>query len=528
MHYRSIINQFGLLLIVLSAIMFTMVAAFYTTQVFVDRPAVPGARGALIVSGAVGMVLGGGLWLLTRRLHPHIAEPGLARTGEIGRREAFLLVGLTWLLGAGFAALPYCLWANFTDGVPGGHPFRSYVNCYFEAMSGLTTAGSSILSDIESVPRSLLLWRALTQWLGGLGIVVLFVAVLPTLGVGGKKLVRAEAGLTKEGVQPHIRDTARILWLVYVTLSTAQILTLRVWGMPWYDSFAHTFTTMATGGFSPKNASVGDYNSAAIQMTIVAFMVLGAVNFNLYFHMVRGRVRESLKDTELRVFLVMLAVAAMLVIGSVYAAGRPIVLTNGEQASASFGNAVRYGLFQTVSRSTTTGYATADDNHWPVLAYIALITVMFVGGCAGSTSAGIKVIRIWIMLKILLAEIERSFRPNVVRPLRAGRIVVDQDVRIGTLAFILSVMVIFGAGSAGIMLLEQANPAAQIDFKTAATATLGNFTTVGPGFGLVGATGNYGWMTAPSKLLLCLIMVLGRLEVFAIVVLLTPRFWKPD
>ncbi len=535
MNFRYVISQLGLLFIVFSAIKFVMAIAFYGSEWIVGKhPVEPASRNALLLSGLAGLVIGLALWRLpqlgvkAKKANTLSAVPGAVR--QLGRREALLLVGGTWIIGAAYAALPFFLWAHLADATELGrlHPFRSFVNCYFEAMSGLSTTGATVLADIEAVPRSLLLWRSTTQWLGGLGIIVLFVAVLPMLGVGAKRLYRSEmSGVSKEGVQPHIRDTARILWLVYLGFTVVEIIALRIAGMDWYHSINHTFCTIATGGFSPKTASVGAYyDNPAILIIITIFMALGGVNFALYYHFFRGRVRTLFKDTELRVYLAAMTIGVVLIAAALLSSKSAIVMTNSEEVDPTAGTSILHAMFNGVSMMTTTGFASADYDRWPFLAHAVLIIFMFLGGCAGSTAGGIKIIRIWIVLKVLYSELERAFRPSVIRPVRIGRSVIDSDVKIATLGFVLGVVLLFVLGSLTIMLTELANHHTQMTYETSATATLATLQMIGPGFGEVGPTRNYEWFSAPSKIVMCLLMALGRLEIFAIIVLFTPRFWR--
>jgi trk system potassium uptake protein TrkH len=516
MNYAYIISRLGLLFLVLSVIMLGMTGAYYGVQWVRGTMPEQSASFALLLSSVFGGVLGGGIWLTKR---------GGPRT--MGRREAMLLVAMSWLLGAILAAMPYFLWAHLSSGLD-AHPFRSYVNCYFESMSGLTTTGATILDNIEGVPRSLLLWRCMTQWLGGLGIIVLFVAVLPSLGVGAKKLYKMEStALNKDGVQPHIRDTARLLWIVYFAMTIMQIMAMRLVGADWYDSIAHTFSTVATGGFSPRNGSVGEFGTG-IQIVIIIFMILGGINFALYYYIARGRGRLVRNDTELRFFLLLLLVGSLIAVASLYRAHDELLLSTGEYIPATLFECTREGVFQTVSILTTSGFATADFNHWPFLAQAVLIFFMFIGGSAGSTSGGIKVIRIWLVLKIMLSEIERVFRPQVVRPVRIAKGTIDTDLKLGTLAYVLGILVLFAIGSVVLMAIEKNNPHVDMDYTTAATASLATLCTIGPGLGHVGSVEHYGWFSAPSKIIMSLFMALGRLELFAIIVLFSPRFWRRD
>lgn len=478
--------------------------------------AVVAQLGAAAIIGAIGATL----YLTTR-----------GGDDYLGRREALLLVGLSWLFGAALAALPYFLWAHTDDAVHPSHPFRSFIDCYFESMSGLTTTGASVLgsapNDIESVPPGLLLWRATTHWLGGLGIVVLFVAVLPTLGVGGKKLVQFETtGPTKSGVKPRIRETARILWIIYLAMTALQIIALLLCGMSLFDSVCHTFATLATGGFSTRNGSIGDPDfGPAIYIVTTFFMVLAGVNFGLYYQLIRGKTGSFFRDPELRLYLLILTIASIIVTISIV--HMPIFTTGGLVIeNASIGEAVQHGVFQVVSIQTSTGFGTADYNHWPFIAQATLITLMYVGACAGSTGGGIKVIRILIAFKVMLASVERIFRPTAVRPIKVGRVPIDPDVRLDTVVYVLGILILSAAGGILIMIFEDGNPKG--DMLTCFTASVTTLNNIGPGLAMVGPTENFGGFSAPSKMLMSLLMALGRIEVYAIFVLFVPRFWRTE
>lgn len=510
MNVRYVLSQLGVLFVVLACLL--LVTAFYgLMRWYAGQPDELVAAGALTIGAACGALLGGVLWFVNRR-----------RVSHLGRKEALLLVALSWLIGAAIAAAPFLAWSRLADPVEGGRAFDSFINCYFEAMSGLTTTGATVLTDLGSLPKSLLLWRAATHWLGGLGIVVLFVAVLPSLGVGGKKLFRAEApGPEQEGVHPHIRETARMLWLIYFGLTLAQTIALRIAGMSWIDALCHTFATLATGGFSTTDASIGGYDSVAVHIIVIVFMVAAGVNFGLYYQLMRKRWTAVLRDVELRFYLGLLLAGTIVVSVTIWGTG--IVRTDGTAVEGTVGNALLYGGFTTVSIQTTTGFCTADFNLWPFLAKGTLLALMFVGGSAGSTGGGIKVIRIWIAGKILLAEIERVFRPHVVRPMKIGRTVVSPELKLATVSYILGIILLFAMGAGLLMILEDPE---KIDFATAATASVATLCNIGPGLAQVGAVENYEWFSGSSKLVMSMLMALGRLEIFAIIVLFDPRFWK--
>ncbi len=503
---RLVSRHLGLLMFVLSGLILA-VGLFSVIEHATGLSEAQGEIAALLYSAAVGAALGALLFLAGRK-------------GEraFGQREALLLVALSWIIGAAVSAAPFFVWSSLRqDAADTTHSFDAFVNCYFEAMSGLTTTGATVVESLATVPRGILLWRALTHWLGGLGIVVLFVAVLPMLGVGGRKVYRIEApGPTPEGVTPRIQDTARILWLIYCGMTAAEILMLRICGMGWFDSVCHTFATLATGGFSTQDASAAAFDSTAIHLVLIFFMVLAGINFSLYHQLLRRQWREVIRDPELRVYLGLLAVATLIVTAS---------LMQSPPASAvdkSPGLTTRDALFQVVSIQTTTGFCSADFDTWGFVAKATLLVLMFVGGCAGSTGGGIKVTRVVIAVKVLLAELEHVYRPKVVRTVKLGRSTIDADLKTNTLVYVLGIGVLFALGTVALRLLEDANG---IDITTAATASAATLNNIGPGLARVGATQNYAWFGASSKVVMSVLMLLGRLEMFTIVVLLSPRFW---
>ena len=521
MNFRIVIYQLGLVLLVLSLCMLLIVGCSAVAWFSAAGPAETIAIESMLISAVLGTVVGLALWLIGRR----------SESDSFGPREALLLVGVSWLIGAAFAGVPYYLWAILhPDHGDGGVEFASLISCYFEAMSGLTTTGATVLSDIESIPNSLLLWRATTQWLGGLGIIVLFVAVLPTLGVGGKKLFQTEvAGPTQKSVRPRIRDTARMLWFIYILFTIVLILLLALFGMDWFDAVCHSFTTVATGGFSTHNASIGHYqvenvgvtNFWGIHLVILVGIVLGGVNFGLYYQLARRRFNLVWTDPELRLYLCILLVASLLVALNIYAT--PIVTTGGEKIEAGLDKSLLYGAFHVASIGTSAGFCTADSDLWPFTSQAVLVILMFVGASAGSTGGGIKVVRVLIAFKVILAEVNRVFRPRVVRTIRVGRAVVDSDQRQSVLVYLLGIVALFAVGTVLLMLLE---PRGSLDITTAATASAATLNNIGPGLGRVGAIENYGFFTPASKLVMCILMALGRLEVFAIFVLFVPSFWR--
>ncbi len=519
MNYSNVANQLGKLLVIFGVCMAGFAIVALAFEEFAGEGVDVQAVGALLIGAACCLVAGGGAWFATRR-------------GDrfLGRREALLLVVLSWILGALFAALPFWFWALLPGEAPAGHPFRSFENCYFEATSGLTTTGATILSDIEAVPREILMWRAFTHWIGGLGIVVLFVLVLPSLGVGGKRLFKAEAaaGPAPGTLQAQLRGTARVLLLIYVSLTVLEVLALWTVGrMTLYDSICHAFSNVASGGLSPRNASIGAYyDRPAVDVIVIVFTVLSGVNYGLYFLLWQRRVSDVWRNSELRLYLGCLIVASVLVSISLATSRSPLVLTTGETIDATVTESIRQGVFTSASIQTGTGFCTTDFDRWPFPAHAVLFTIMFIGGCSGSTTGGLKVIRVWICLRVLASELEHFVRPRVARPIMISGSTVDRRAQLAAMIYAAGIIVLFATGWVTVMLLEQLNPAGACSSVTAASASVASLCNVGPGFGGVGAIDNYGWMTGPSKLVLSLLMAVGRIEIFPFVVLLLPGFWR--
>jgi len=510
---RVVIRSLGLLLIVLSAVMAVM-ALFSGVNRLTGDAAEGAAFQALLMVTLAGALGGGAMYLA-----------GRSSSGVIGQREALLVVSVSWILAAGLSALPYWFWAGLRpDAAEIAHDFDRYVNCYFEAMSGLTTAGSSILQVVETVPRSLLLWRATTHWLGGLGIVVLFVAVLPMLGGGSRRVFLLESpGPSPEAVTPRIQDTAQVLWLIYVGLTVAEVIALMVCGMGLFDSVCHTFATLASGGFSTKSASVAAYPSASIQTVIIVFMVLGGVNFALYHALLQGKWRRVRKDPELRAYLAILALGSVFVTLSLLR--HPARAPASTTVPASVTDTVRDAVFTVVSIQTTTGFCTADFDQWHFVAKATLLVGMFIGGSAGSTAGGIKVMRLLIAAKVIWAELERAYRPRVVRPIKVGHVPINDDLKLSTFVYLIGYATVFGAGTVLLMAFERPG---DIDITTAASACAATLNTTGPGLGKVGAVHNFAWLSDASKVVLSTLMLLGRLELFAVLALFSPRFWREE
>lgn len=444
---------------------------------------------AMVSSGGAGM-------FLTR-------SPGSRRAVEhVGTREIYLSVTLAWVLAALLGGVPFLISGTFSN----------LLDASFETMSGFTTTGSTLLSDIEAETPSILFWRSMTQWLGGVGIVVLLVAVAPALGSGAARLLGAEmSGLTQPRLTPRIADTAKALVIVYGAISLAQTVALLLAGMNLYDAVVHTFTTVATGGFSPKTASIGFYDSLAVEMVVVFFMVISGVSFSLYYLLYTRRDWRSLLDRELLAYLAIIAGSIVLVWG--------ILVFTGDYAEEP-ADALRDSAFAVSSIMTTTGFVTADFDAWDASAKVVLVVLMFVGGCAGSTAGGIKVIRILIVVRTVGGDIFRMVHPRAVTPLRLGGAVIPEGVRLAVLALFAAWLMTFTVAT--ILVAFQPN----LTVVSAATAVAATLNVVGPGLGQVGASESFEVVNGFGRFVLTVCMLLGRLEIFTALALLSPAFWR--
>jgi len=450
---------------------------------------------ALCLSVAVSCAVGGLLALFGRNAPPRMYE-----------REALGLVGLSWLIAAGLGALPYVFAGVFNP-----------VDAYFECMSGFTTTGSSVMMDIEGTAKGILFWRSFTHWLGGMGIIVLFIAVLPYLGAGGKQLFRSESpGPDPQGLRPRIKDTASILYKIYLAFTIAETVALMMAGMTLYDALCHTFGTLATGGFSTRQASIGAFDSVAVDTIIIFFMICAGSNFALYFALLRGNRKALWQDAEWRTYILVIVLCTAVVTLNLRGVGPA---DHDTAVYPSLGSALRYAAFQVVSIMTTTGYCTADFDTWPYFSRMLLLLLMFVGGCAGSTGGGIKVVRIIVLLKMAYWRIEYTFRPKTIRAVRVSGLVVEDSVQRTIYAFFVLYLLCFAGGSLFMSFLG-------LPFQTAVSSVAATLNNIGPGLELVGAVQNYAHVPAVGKVFLSLCMVLGRLELFSILVLFLPAFWR--
>jgi len=441
---------------------------------------------------SIGITAGSGLllWRFT---------PG----GEVrfSRREAIMLVAGAWVLASVFGAIPYELAGTF----------HSYLDAYFETMSGFTATGASVLTSIESQPHGILLWRSLTQWLGGMGIITLFVALFPMFGMGAAHLVEAEMpGPQAERLTARIRDTVRSLWLLYLAFSGLELLLLcQAGGISIFDAFTVTFSTMATGGFTAKSLSIGAYNNVVVECIVIAFMTIAAVNFGLYYFLFWKRQPKRLfSNPEFRLYIGLLTGASIFV-----------ALNLMNSMGLSIGDAFRYGGFQTVSIMTTTGFSTTDFNLWPAFSKTVLLILMVIGGSAGSTAGALKVTRLLVLFKYAYRRISLAFNPRAVIPIKVGGNVLSEGVisRIIGMTILYLITLIVG------FLVMSALGLDQISALSSVAATMG---TVGPGLGLVGPAANYASILPPGKVVLIVCMLAGRLELLTIFALFAPSFWK--
>lgn len=418
---------------------------------------------------------------------------------EIRAKEALIIVAGGWLAVSAFGALPFYL----SGAIP------SYVDAFFETVSGLTTTGATILVEIETLDRGILFWRSFTHWLGGMGILVLTLAVLPALGVGGFQIFKAETpGPVADKLAPKMKNTAAILYTAYLGITILETVLLMFGGLSLYDALVHTFGTVGTGGFSTLNASIGGFSSAYVQWVIAIFMVASGVNFSLYYALYRNRLREVTGNEELRFYLLIIVTATLLIFFNLQ-----------QEYHGSVFTTLRHSFFQVASITTTTGYATVDYELWPPFSQSVLFFLMFVGGCAGSTGGSIKVIRLLVLVKLIKREIMRILHPRAMVPVRIHKRMLEPDVIASVTSFYILYLLILAVGTM-LITLEGLDI---ISAFSAVAVTLGN---IGPGFGFVGPTQNYAAFSVPAKGLLSLFMLMGRLELFTVFILMTPDFWR--
>ncbi|UCC40353.1 MAG: TrkH family potassium uptake protein [Candidatus Aminicenantes bacterium] len=418
---------------------------------------------------------------------------------DLRAREGFAIVTLGWISFSLLGCLPFIL----SGYIP------SFTDAFFETMSGFTTTGATILVDIEALPHGLLFWRSFTHWLGGMGIIVLSIAILPFLGVGGMQLFKAEVpGPAPDKLTPRITQTAKILWGVYILISFLETTLLMFGGMNLFEALCHTFGTMATGGFSTKGASIGHYNSAYIDYVIIFFMLAAGTNFSLHYRFMKREFKSYFKNNEHRL-LIFLVFSATLLIG----------IHTFSQHYSNAETAFRKTLFQVTSILTTTGYTTADFEQWAFSSQFILFLLMFFGGCAGSTGGGMKIIRLYILIKFVFAEMRHLMHPKAVIPIRVGNTVIPRDIVRNILGFLALLVSLFICGVIVMTLLG-------LDLVSAFAAVAATLNNIGPGLGSVGPTDNYAHIPLIGKWVLTFFMLAGRLEIYTVLILFSPSFWK--
>lgn len=482
MNYRLVANIIAILVFFLGISMLSSLGiALYDGD---------GTARPIFFAMLIACALGGIGYLLTKNSR---------RDLYLSHRDGVMIVTFGWVAAGLVATIPYLL----TGSIP------NFTDAYFECISGFTTTGSSILKDVEVVPRSILLWRSQTQWMGGMGIIVLSIAILPLLGVGGMQLYKAETpSPVVDKLTPKISDTAKALWRIYIAITLLQIVLLFIGGMSLFDSVNHSFATMATGGFSTKNASVSHYSSVFIDYVILIFMLIAGINFSLHYKLIKGRLRDFFFDPELRAYCLIVLVFTFLVTRDVY----------GELYNSLL-DAFRYSSFQVVSLMTTTGFMTADYEKWPAFSQLILLLCMFFGSMAGSTGGAIKIVRLVLLAKQSYLEILKIIHPHTITVVKLGNIPIPQTIMRSMWGFFFLYVVIYVFAT----LFMAAIGLDVISAVSSVATCLGN---VGPGLGSVGPTDNFSGVPTAGKWVLIICMLLGRLEIYTIIVLLVPEFWR--
>ncbi|MFO7987815.1 MAG: potassium transporter TrkG [Desulfatiglandaceae bacterium] len=481
MHFRIIFRFIAILAVFLGLSMSgPLLAAF----LFED-----GSTRAILISMGITIMAGLGTFFLIRTPEDE----------QLNHRDGMAIVTLGWAMAALFGTLPYLFSGTIPD----------VTNAYFESISGFTTTGASTLNHIESIPEGILLWRSLTQWLGGMGIIVLSIAILPYLGIGGMQLYKAEIpSPVVDKLKPRISETAKTLWKVYIFITLLEVLLLWAGGMPIFDALCHAFCTMPTGGFSPKTASIAHYNSPYFDAVFILFMLLAGINFSLHYKFFTGHLTIFGKDSECRVFLMLTAVFILIITVNLYRGVYDSIVT-----------AFRYAAFQVSSILTTTGFVTADYDGWPALSKLILLLCMFLGGMAGSTGGGMKTMRIMLLIRHGYQQVFRIIHPHAVTTLKLG----GKAVATETLSSIWGFFILYlGLFIVAALIMASLG----LDFVSAIASVAASIGNIGPGLGMVGPVQNYMDVPFLGKWVLVLCMLLGRLEIYTVIVLLVPEYWR--
>ena len=488
MNIKTILNILSALLTILGL---TMLFPAFVSWLYDESDVI-----FCLQSAGLAVVIGLPIWFMSRK------------SRKLRNRDGFIIVTFSWIITALAGALPFYISGaipNFTD-------------AFFEAMSGVTTTGASILGNqqtlphlqngIESLSHGLLFWRSFLQWIGGMGIILFTIAILPLLGVGGVQLFKAEVpGPVTDKLRPRVRETAKLLWIVYLGITVLETLLLGIAGMGWFDAVCHAFTTMPTGGFSTKNASIEAYNSGAIEYIIIIFMIIAGTNFSLHFRALSGNINSHITDKEFKVYFSLILYVTLIIFLR--------LALHGEISEENF----RASLFQTVSLVTTTGFSSADYELWPYFVQCVLLCLMFVGGMGGSTGGGMKIIRVFVLFKYMALATQRMLHTKAIIPIRIGNRFISEDVISNTLGFFLFYVSIFIFTTIALTLMN-------VNLESAIGAAASAIGNIGPGLADFGPTDNYALLPDFGKWLLTFCMLLGRLEIFTIIVIFSRVFWK--
>lgn len=484
LNYRVIIKIFGTILIILA---FSMLPSVLVSTIYNESDVAFSFLKIIIPMLALG-------FLLSVKIN--------VQSKILKIRDGYVIVALCWVAGSILGALPFMI----SGYIP------NFADAFFETASGFSTTGASILPDIQVLPKGLLFWRSFTHWIGGMGILVFAIALLPTLGISGARIAKAEvAGPTLGKLAPRLSDSSKILYIIYIGFTVLQVILLLLGNMNLFDALIHTFGSVGTGGYSNYNASVAHFDSLYIDVVITVFMFLAGMNFTLFYYALKGNWRDLFQDSELRLYMMILIGAFLFIALNLWSNG----------IYDSFGESLRYSSFQSVSIMTTTGYATANFDYWPTFSKLILFLLMFIGGCSSSTSGGIKVVRILILFQLLKRSLLIKLHPRAVVSIKLDNKAIPADTISAVANFVFFYVAIFFVGT---ILISLEN----FDLLTTASAVASCLGNVGPGFNLVGPILNYSIFSDISTLFLGFIMLVGRLELFTILLLFTRQFWNSD
>jgi len=484
LNYRAIIKLSGIIIVLLAGL---MIPSLLVSVIYREEEAIS----SFVYTVLPMFVIGGIIMIAVKADFNHLRI-----------RDGFLIVALCWTLGSALGAIPFII----SGYIP------NYINAFFETASGFTTTGSTILTDIEILPKGLLFWRSFTHWIGGMGIIVFAIALLPMLGINGQRIAKAETtGPTFGKLTPKLTESAKILYTIYIGLTILEVVLLMLGGMDLYDSLIHTFGSVGTGGFSNYNTSIAHFNSLYIEIVIMVFMLLAGTNFTLYYYALRGHWREFFSDSELRCYLLILSSATLLIALNLWLSG----------TSDSIGQSLRFSAFQSVAIMTTTGFGSADFDLWPTFSKMILFFLMFIGGSSSSTAGGMKVIRILLLFKLIKRGIAVRLHPRAIIAIKINEKPIPADTISAVANFFFLYVGIFFIGT---LLLSLEN----YDLETTASAVAACLSNIGPGFNLVGPVLNFSLFSDAATFMLAILMLIGRLELFTIILLFTRQFWNPD